>query len=84
MGSTPHEEFPEQSIPRGNRMFQINEDDLCDLERIVPEICDRLQLAQAGKQQGELLTKIRKLQIILTNIRWNYGPHSETEGIDAQ
>lgn len=62
-------------IPNGTSLFQINSDDLCDLERILPE----LQSALFQHLTPRLRTQIRRVKDILSNVRWNYGPPEEVE-----
>lgn len=59
------------------RMLQIHDDDLSDLERTLPEITDRL----IGSMDNALRIKIRRVQKILSNVRWGYGPPSHVEKI---
>lgn len=61
------------------KMLQIHDDDLSDLERTVPEIADRL----TGSMDNALRTKLRRVQTILSNVRWGYGPPSHVEKITS-
>ena len=62
------------------RLFQINEDDLSDLERILPEITEVVE----GKLDNRLRTMVRRVQSILVNVRWDYGPATEVEEIPVE
>ena len=55
------------------RTFQITEEDLAELERIVPYMADRLLSAM----DNQLRVKVRTAQRVLTNVRWRYGPPAE-------
>ena len=61
-----------------SKLFQIYEDDLADLERALPEVCDRLK----DRLDNRTRTHIRRIQTILSNVRWNYGPPSEIHKIE--
>lgn len=69
------------------KLFQIEESDLQALEELIPPLCDRVQSldfsAHGKANQAEIRTKARRLQTILTNIRWNYGPPEIVEQIPA-
>lgn len=60
------------------KLFQIHDDDLAVLELAIPELCERL----AEKTSNADRVKIRRVKEILSNVRWNYQPHSEIERID--
>ncbi len=60
-----------------SKLLQIYDDDLSDLERAIPEIADRLM----GSMDNALRTKLRRVQTILSNVRWGYGPPSHVEKI---
>lgn len=57
------------------RLFQLYEEDLSELEKIIPEISDSMM----GKLTPRMRTQLRRCKDILSNVRWNYGPHSEVE-----
>lgn len=62
-----------------NKLFQIYHADLAELERVIPDIAEALMVHLSGRQK----TQLRRVQAILSNVRWNYGPPSEVEVIDA-
>lgn len=63
------------------RMFQIHEDDLAALESTLPKIIDRLYtMCQIDNQ---LRTQIRRVQKVIVDVRWDYGPHTDIEIIPA-
>jgi hypothetical protein len=66
--------------PVGSHMFQITEDDLADLERTIPDLLSR---AMASMDNNRARTQIRRVQDILMNIRWNYGPWGNVTTIPA-
>lgn len=61
-----------------SRLYQIHEQDLADLEQLMPVICESIgrELDSAEK------IRVRRIQKILSDVRWNYGPHSEVENIE--
>ena len=65
-------------------LHNINDDDLAELERILPEMFGLVMTDTAKgrcmEDRGpELRTKYRSVQRILTDVRWDYGPPSEIE-----
>lgn len=57
------------------RMLQIYDEDLSDLERTIPQVADRL----LGSLDNAMRIKLRRVQKILSNVRWGYGPPSHVE-----
>jgi hypothetical protein len=53
------------------KMYQITEKDLMLLEEIVPSICQEAEPED-----------IAILKQVLSDVRWDYKPHSNTEKID--
>jgi len=63
------------------RMFQIKEHDLAELERQLPRI---VEAAMVSQMYGPTMRKrIRDVQTIITNVRWDYGPWGSVEVIPA-
>jgi len=62
-------------------MFQIAEDDLADLERIVPDLADAVTVTPS--LDNAMRVRIRRVQRILSDVRWNYGPPAEVEIVRA-
>ena len=58
-----------------SRLFQIYEDDLEALENALPDLHE----AMADKTTPRLRVKLERVKQILSNVRWNYGPHREVE-----
>lgn len=56
-----------------SKLFQIYEEDLGELERTLPQLAEALMPALNGR----LRVQLRRVQNILSNVRWNYGPPSE-------
>lgn len=56
-------------------LFQIHEDELAELERTIPRIADELMIHTSPRTA----TSFRRIQKILSNVRWNYGPPSHVE-----
>lgn len=61
------------------KLLQIYDEDLATLEQLCPEIADRL----IGQMDNALRIKMRRIQTILSNVRWNYGPPTQVESIPA-
>ena len=62
-----------------SRLFQINEEDLSALEHILPQFAEVIE----DKIDNRLRSQIRRVQTILTSVRWAYGPPAEVEEIAA-
>lgn len=65
---------------KGVRMMQVNEEDLATLERFVPMLCERL----AERTDNADRVMIRQIKAILSNVRWNYQPHSGHEIVGGE
>lgn len=63
--------------PEGTSLFQIYESDLLELERLLPIMCSSLYPAMNPR----IATQFERVKIILSNIRWNYGPPMNVEVI---
>jgi hypothetical protein len=63
-------------------MFQITEDDLAELERLLPEVADAVSFGTEPGASPRIRTQLNRVKTILSNVRWNYGPPSEVERID--
>lgn len=61
------------------KYFQISTDDLALLENDIPAICDR-QMSTLTKADK---AAIRRIQQVLTRVRWNYGPPQYVETLPA-
>lgn len=53
-----------------SRLFQINEEDLGELESVLPQLAEALRSASDNKTRSQL----RRVKLILSNVRWRYGP----------
>ena len=62
------------------KLFEIYEDDLAELERILPALGE----AMMPHLTNPLRVQLRRCQSILSNIRWNYGPPSEVKVISCR
>lgn len=67
----------EEQPSGGSRLFRVHEDDLVELERILPQVLWELTLRPDALPVQR--TWFRRVQTIMTNIRWNYGPPTEVE-----
>lgn len=61
------------------KLFQITEDDLAELERTLPQFAFVLM----PNLDNRLRAQCRRVQAILSNVRWNYGPPTEVERLPA-
>ena len=62
-----------------SRMLQISESDLAELESTLPLIVDRLY----PQMDNRLRSQVRRIQRVLMDVRWNYGPPREVEAIST-
>lgn len=53
-------------------LFRINHSDLEELERVVPELCDRIPKDTDPRVRAQ----IQRIKRILSDVRWDYQPHS--------
>lgn len=58
-----------------SRLFQIKEDDLGALEAALPQLADALMPVLNNRVRVQL----RRVQKILSDVRWDYGPPSEVQ-----
>lgn len=61
-----------------SRLFQIYEQDLADLERLLPILLESRPETTARDR-----VQVRRVMQIITNVRWNYGPHANVEYVAA-
>jgi len=61
------------------KLFQITEQDLGELERVLPSISDDLMCSLQTRHKVQL----RRVQAILSNVRWRYGPPLRAKTIPA-
>lgn len=59
------------------QLFQVHEEDLGELERMLPQLSEVLSTSLDNR----LRMKLRRCQSILSNVRWNYGPHTEVREV---
>ncbi len=69
-----------KEIPHGNRLLQIHESDLAELEHAIPLLCE---VAMQSHDNNRSRVQIRRVKEILSNVRWNYGPWSDVTIIPA-
>ena len=62
-----------------SKLYRIEEDDLTELERTLPAFADALLM----NMNPRLATQFRRIQKILSDVRWSYGPPSHVERIDV-
>jgi hypothetical protein len=60
-------------------LYQIEEGDLCELERTLPQLSHALMPVL----NNALRMKLRRCQTVLSNVRWQYGPAAQVEIIPA-
>lgn len=63
-----------------SKMYRIEEDDLAELERTLPQFVD----VMFGNVNPRVATQLRRVQKILSDVRWSYGPPSHVERIDVE
>ncbi len=65
------------------KLHQIAEDDLAELERIMPQLQYDLNEAMTTPAAPRIRKQLRQVKDILSNVRWGYGPFTEVEIIPA-
>ena len=60
-----------------SKLFQIKEDDLGALEAALPRLADALMPVLNNR----LRVQLRRVQQVLSDVRWNYGPPSEVQSV---
>lgn len=59
------------------KLFQIHEEDLCELERLMPLLMQ--EHAEVLRPRDK--TQWRRVQKIIGDVRWCYGPWQECEKV---
>jgi hypothetical protein len=59
------------------KLYQITEEDLAQLESDLPRLVPAMMPTMGNAERA-----ILRIQTILSNVRWNYGPPREIEIID--
>jgi len=62
-----------------SKLFSIKEEDLGQLEHILPQLAQALMPVLNNK----LRVQLRQCQSILSDVRWEYGPATEVQVIPA-
>jgi hypothetical protein len=62
-----------------SKLFRIEEEDLGELERIMPQLADALM----PTLNNQLRVQLRRCKTILSNVRWEYGPATQVKIIPA-
>lgn len=62
-------------------LLQIYEDDLQRLEYAMPRIVESLG---AAINRPDLQVLVEECKSILSNVRWNYGPHSNVAKVGGE
>ena len=60
-----------------SKLFQIYEENLSELERLLPELGE----AFADNLTPRIKTQLRRCKAILSDVRWNYGPPLSIEKV---
>lgn len=60
-----------------SKLYRIEEEDLAELERTLPAFADALFTTM----DGALRVKFRRVQKIISDVRWSYGPPSHVERV---
>ena len=61
------------------RLYQINDDDLAELERTLPLLQDCLMPSLAGEAAPRVRKLLGQCKRILSDVRWSYGPPQDVE-----
>jgi hypothetical protein len=62
----------------GVKLFRIYEDDLAKLETMLPRLADALGVAM---NRPDVQVMVGEVKEIVSNVRWDYGPHTEVKRI---
>jgi hypothetical protein len=64
--------------------FQVSEEDLAELEHTLPKAFMDLQMFTANNHPSANRVRVQfsRVQKILTNIRWRYGPWEQVQIVD--
>ena len=60
------------------KLFQITEEDLGELEKTIPQLAEVLMPELTNRFKVQL----RRCQLILSSVRWNYGPPTHVEIVE--
>jgi hypothetical protein len=64
------------------KSYRISEDDLAELERLLPELCWQMApVLENPEAAGRVRTQLRRCKTIISNVRWDYGPPEEVERV---
>ncbi len=63
------------------KLFQIYEEDLQTLEELLPQMMSHPSAWTLGNNRA-FMAKYRRVQEIIKNVRWNYGPHKDVERVE--
>lgn len=69
------------------RLYQISEDALHELERLLPDLMDAHQsncIGPAAEMNARQKTQWRRVQEIVVNIRWHGGPHEKLYRVEGR
>ena len=61
------------------KLFRITEPDLCELERVIPQICMDMMEHLSPRTR----TQFERLKRILSDIRWEGGPPRDVQATPA-
>lgn len=77
-GETPKDD--QETTGPSSRLFQINEEDLAELERILPVMYDRAAIQMQDTRSRKMVEKVMR---IVQSVRWNYAPWTNIETLPA-
>jgi hypothetical protein len=63
------------------RQFQISEEDLAELERMLPDLANGVMTNPRYGNRDKV--QLRRVQEIIMNVRWRYGPWSDVQVFPA-
>jgi hypothetical protein len=65
------------------KMYRISQDDLETVELALPELQDAMMSAPQVINRKDVHEHLSMLKRIISDIRWNYGPPTNVERIEA-
>lgn len=65
------------------KMYQINEDDLETLESALPALQDAMMSVPGVINRKDVHEHLSMVKRIVSDVRWDYGPPTNVETIEA-
>lgn len=66
------------------KLYQVTEDDLETLESALPSLQDAMMSTPEIINRNDVQEHLAMVKVIISNIRWNYGPPTNVENHETQ